>query len=118
MCVSVAPVCKSEEPAVVGASLEEVLKVKCEVSADPSDVNFVWQFNNSGESFEVAPTRYATNNGSTSELMYTPTSERDYGTLTCWARNTIGRQLEPCIFQVVPACKRILFALIGSIFHC
>lgn len=35
--------------------------------------------------------------------MYTPLIERDYGTLACWGRNAIGRQAEPCIFQIVPA---------------
>lgn len=37
------------------------------------------------------------------ELIYTPKGERDYGTLACWGRNSIGKQLEPCLFQVVPA---------------
>lgn len=38
-----------------------------------------------------------------SELLYTPKNERDYGTLACWGKNSIGKQIEPCIFQVVPA---------------
>jgi len=88
---------------VVGASLDEVLKVRCHVTADPGDVSFLWQFNNSGENFEVEHSRFGTGNGSTSELFYTPKSERDYGTLTCWGRNAIGRQTEPCVFQLVPA---------------
>ena len=37
------------------------------------------------------------------ELVYTPKSERDYGTLACYGKNTIGKQSEPCLFQVVPA---------------
>ncbi|KAK6621428.1 hypothetical protein RUM44_001235 [Polyplax serrata] len=98
-----APVCHNDEVVVVGASLDEAVKVRCQVSADPTDVNFIWQFNNSGENFEVAPTRFGTANGSTSELMYTPLIERDYGTLACWGRNDIGRQGEPCVFQIVPA---------------
>lgn len=97
--------CRSDEALVVGASLDEAVRVRCHVTADPTDVNFVWQFNNSGEYMEVAPTRFATANGSTSELMYTPTIERDYGTLACWGRNTIGRQLEPCVFHIVPAAR-------------
>jgi hypothetical protein len=88
---------------VVGASLDEALKVRCHVTADPGDVTFVWQFNNSGESFEVEQSRFGTGNGSTSDLNYTPKSERDYGTLACWGRNTIGRQADPCVFQLVPA---------------
>lgn len=38
-----------------------------------------------------------------SELVYTPKNERDFGTLACWAKNSIGKQAEPCLFQVVPA---------------
>lgn len=38
-----------------------------------------------------------------SELLYTPKNERDFGTLACWAKNAIGKQTEPCLFQVVPA---------------
>lgn len=37
------------------------------------------------------------------ELIYTPKGERDYGTLACWGTNSIGKQMEPCLFQVVPA---------------
>ncbi|XP_024215240.2 uncharacterized protein [Halyomorpha halys] len=103
--IQYAPVCVYTEPVIVGASLEEAVKVKCVVSADPTDLSFFWQFNNSGESFQVAPSRYATSNGTVSELVYTPKSERDYGTLTCSASNSIGRQAEPCLFQVVPATK-------------
>lgn len=88
---------------MVGASLDEVLIVRCHVTADPGDVSFIWQFNNSGENFEVDQSRFGTGNGSTSELHYTPKSERDYGTLACWGRNTIARQAEPCVFQLVPA---------------
>ena len=42
------------------------------------------------------------------ELIYTPKGERDYGTLACWGRNPIGKQIEPCLFQIVPAGKQIL----------
>jgi hypothetical protein len=38
-------------------------------------------------------------------LRYTPVSELDYGTLSCWAQNTIGTQTSPCVFQVVAAGK-------------
>ncbi|KAJ8969834.1 hypothetical protein NQ317_001006 [Molorchus minor] len=104
--VRYAPVCSKEnEITVIGASIDEALRVRCQVSADPTDVTFLWQFNNSGESFDVSPARFATSSGNVSELMYTPASQRDYGTLTCWGTNSIGRQMEPCIFQVVPAAK-------------
>jgi hypothetical protein len=107
-----APVCKNEDITVVGASLDEVLRVRCHVTADPGDVSFVWQFNNSGESFEVEKSRFGTANGSTSDLKYTPKSERDYGTLACWGRNAIGNQADPCIFQLVPAGNQLLSVML------
>ncbi|XP_066591328.1 protein turtle homolog A-like [Prorops nasuta] len=103
--VQFAPVCKSKEMTIIGASLEESVRVRCEVDADPGEVDFVWEFNNSGENFEVAPAKFDGNNGTTSELLYTPVSERDYGALTCWGRNVIGKQEAPCIYQVIPAVK-------------
>ncbi|KAF9823857.1 hypothetical protein SFRURICE_013394 [Spodoptera frugiperda] len=101
--VQYAPVCGETSPQVVGAALDEALRVRCSVHADPADVTFLWQFNNSGESFNVSPARYGTVNGSISELRYTPASERDYGALTCRGTNTVGRQAQPCVFQIVPA---------------
>lgn len=38
-----------------------------------------------------------------SRLNYTPTTDLDYGTISCWGRNAIGEQQAPCIFQVVAA---------------
>ncbi|XP_063831478.1 neural cell adhesion molecule 1-like isoform X2 [Ostrinia nubilalis] len=103
--VQYAPVCGESSPQVVGAALDEALRVRCSVHADPADVTFLWQFNNSGESFNVSPARYATVNGSISELRYTPASERDYGALTCRGTNSVGRQEQPCVFQIVPAAR-------------
>ncbi|CAG9764806.1 unnamed protein product [Ceutorhynchus assimilis] len=103
--VRYAPVCREPDITVIGASLDETLKVHCDVSADPTDVTFLWQFNNSGESFDAQPPRSATSSRNISELTYTPKSQKDYGTLTCWGTNSIGRQVEPCVFQVVPASK-------------
>lgn len=44
------------------------------------------------------------------QLTYTPKSERDYGTLACWGKNKIGKQVEPCLFQIVPAGEFITYA--------
>lgn len=32
-----------------------------------------------------------------------PCCTQDYGTLMCWARNLVGEQSQPCVFQVVEA---------------
>ncbi|GBP04548.1 Synaptogenesis protein syg-2 [Eumeta japonica] len=100
--VQFAPVCDNMTPSVVGARLDEPLRVRCAVSADPADVTFYWQFNNSGESFDVSPARYG---GTTSELRYRAASERDYGALLCRATNSVGSQIRPCVFQIVPASR-------------
>ncbi|XP_058813895.1 serine-rich adhesin for platelets isoform X2 [Topomyia yanbarensis] len=123
-----APVCASSSIMIVGASLDETVAVPCHVVADPLDVSFDWNFSNSGERFEVTSGQFnllqdfhssdgnlvgmsqlydgAEESSETIyELPYTPKSERDYGTLACWGKNSIGKQLEPCLFQVVPAAK-------------
>ncbi|CAH2095620.1 unnamed protein product [Euphydryas editha] len=101
--VQFAPVCAQATPRVVGARLDEPLLVRCAVRADPTDLTFTWQFNNSGESFQVSPARYVPKGGTASELRYRAASERDYGALLCRASNSVGRQHQPCVFQIVPA---------------
>ncbi|XP_058808984.1 hemicentin-2-like [Phymastichus coffea] len=122
--VQFAPRCARKEVQLVGASLEESVRLRCEVEADPAGaVDFVWEFSNSGENFEVAPAGARLDRGggndsepaaagggggrrlSSSELLYTPLSERDYGALSCWARNAIGKQAQACLYQVVPATR-------------
>ncbi|XP_030369945.1 uncharacterized protein LOC115620710 [Scaptodrosophila lebanonensis] len=126
-----APVCSSSSVSVIGASLEEAVPIPCRVNSDPPEIDFEWTFSSSGEHFEVPSGHYATIQDPTttttsdvrrtiveanethfesyvetiSELIYTPKGERDYGTLACWGRNAIGKQAEPCLFQVVPAAK-------------
>lgn len=94
-----APICRYSDALVVGGSRGESLDITCEVEADPPARSFRWKFNNSGETLDVAPERY-TSNGTTSVLKYTPVSDLDYGTLSCWAMNDVGHQVLPCIIQV------------------
>ncbi|CAK1545417.1 unnamed protein product [Leptosia nina] len=103
--VQYAPTCAQATPVVIGARLDESLRVRCTVSADPADVAFYWQFNNSGESFQVSPARYVSTGGTASELRYRAASERDYGALLCRASNAVGTQHKPCVFQIVPAAR-------------
>ncbi|CAD6994654.1 unnamed protein product, partial [Ceratitis capitata] len=124
-----APVCSTSTMVVIGASLEEAVPIPCRVNSDPPEIDFEWTFSTSGEHFEVPSGHYATIQEATttgdvhrtiieandthfetyvetvSELIYTPKGERDYGTLACWGQNSIGKQSEPCLFQVVPAAK-------------
>ncbi|RLU16894.1 hypothetical protein DMN91_010963 [Ooceraea biroi] len=104
--VKFAPVCKEDRIIVVGASKGESLDIACSVEADPPAHNFRWKFNNSGETLEVAPGRFSMEKSSgVSVLRYTPNTELDYGTLSCWADNLVGTQSRPCLFQLVAAGK-------------
>ena len=54
-----------------------------------------------GETVDMPHDRFRSTN-SRSVVEYVPRTELDYGSLLCWATNSIGRQREPCIFHLVP----------------
>lgn len=39
------------------------------------------------------------------QLVYSLNTARDYGTILCWAENSLGNQAEPCVFHLIPAGK-------------
>ncbi|KAG5882968.1 hypothetical protein JTB14_037321 [Gonioctena quinquepunctata] len=96
------PVCSQDREELYGALKQETVTLRCRVDANPAVVTFHWTFNNSGDQSDVAPGTF-TNEVSSSRLNYTPTTDLDYGTLLCYGENEIGRQKEPCVFQVVVA---------------
>uniref|UniRef100_A0A1A9W080 Ig-like domain-containing protein n=1 Tax=Glossina brevipalpis TaxID=37001 RepID=A0A1A9W080_9MUSC len=99
------PICKHLDRVIlIGASKDETVEVACEIQADPPPRTFRWKFNNSGETLDVGSERFSVN-GSRSILKYTPVTDQDYGTLSCWASNEVGTQTQPCLFQVVLAGK-------------
>lgn len=85
-----------------GALKHETISLVCEVEASPTTVTFHWTFNSSGDLTDIPSTKY-TNEGTSSRLNYTPSSDMDYGTLGCWASNTVGSSKQPCIYQVIAA---------------
>ncbi|OXU30972.1 hypothetical protein TSAR_010065, partial [Trichomalopsis sarcophagae] len=104
--IKYAPVCKEDRIVVVGASRGESLEIACRVEADPPAHSFRWKFNNSGETLEVPAKRFSVEPaGGLSILTYKPTTDLDYGTLSCWAENIVGIQSRPCLFQLVAAGK-------------
>lgn len=102
--VSVAPGCKGSGNVQLGAVRHETLSVRCEVEADPPLVRFSWTYNRSRDVLHVPGARIH-NDGLNSTLDYKPTGDLDFGTLACWASNTIGRQQHPCLFQIMPASE-------------
>ncbi|XP_018570338.1 nephrin, partial [Anoplophora glabripennis] len=96
------PVCIQEREELYGALKQETVTLRCQVDANPAVVTFHWTFNNSGDQTDVPANRF-TNEVTSSRLNYTPVSDLDYGTLLCYGVNEVGRQKDPCVFQVVIA---------------
>ncbi|XP_067617196.1 uncharacterized protein side-IV isoform X2 [Eurosta solidaginis] len=97
-----APICSTDHEELLGALKHETLMLKCEVDSSPPSEAFTWTFNSSGEQTELPARLHSTETGM-SRLNYTPTTDLDYGTISCWGRNSIGMQKSPCIFQIVAA---------------
>lgn len=97
---TVAPICKSGQRMVYGAGANERLQVTCDVDSDPKNVSFKWFFNdllNEIKTFSSNETR--------SIVTYVLSSVPTYGKLLCFAENRVGRQNDPCIFNVIPASE-------------
>uniref|UniRef100_A0A0K8U830 Hemicentin-1 n=1 Tax=Bactrocera latifrons TaxID=174628 RepID=A0A0K8U830_BACLA len=97
-----APTCATDHEELLGALKHETLLLKCEVDSSPPAEAFTWTFNSSGEQTELPARLHSTETGM-SRLNYTPATDLDYGTISCWGRNSIGQQKNPCIFQIVAA---------------
>ncbi|XP_015927704.1 neural cell adhesion molecule 2 [Parasteatoda tepidariorum] len=101
--ISHAPVCKENQQITYVVGLNESVIVRCEVEAMPTDVTFKWEFSNT-----VRKHYYLqhVSEGVVSNATYRPMNLADYGTLFCWANNSIGHQQSSCFFTVIaPACK-------------
>lgn len=102
-----APRCREDnERREITVARHETVLLKCEVEALPDDyVRFSWTYNGTVGDVLPMPNSRIENKGLVSMLEYTPNAETDYGTLACWASNSIGRQRTPCIFNIVPASR-------------
>ncbi|KAI5740214.1 hypothetical protein M8J76_001756 [Diaphorina citri] len=97
-----APVCRPGQETTIGVARNEVAKIHCEVEANPPALEFRWKFNNTSESTEIERHLFSVE-GSRSTITFTPSSQRDYGTLLCWAKNPWGAMKAPCVYHVIPA---------------
>ncbi|KAK8376224.1 hypothetical protein O3P69_008728 [Scylla paramamosain] len=102
--VKYAPVCGRQERTQHSVAKLENAEVSCRVDANPPKVTFRWTFNNTAEAIDVPDGRFVVV-GTESRVNYTPMNELDYGTLLCWANNSIGVQTHPCVFHIVAAGK-------------
>ncbi|CAH2008832.1 unnamed protein product [Acanthoscelides obtectus] len=100
------PVCRADQKRVYGVARHERVNILCEVDAYPPPDSFKWTFNNSEETTDVSSARYHSGGQHfISTLTYTPVSELDYGSVMCWANNLPGKQVEACMYHIIPAGK-------------
>ncbi|KAF2364232.1 CD80-like immunoglobulin C2-set [Trinorchestia longiramus] len=105
-------------PKIYGTGVGVPVNITCSVDAHPKPHTFTWSLNattqehaaedsprrhNSGRVPNKSRTTTASHGSSSNLLTYTPHSSHEFGTLLCWAQNDVGRQADPCVFQVVPA---------------
>ena len=95
-----APVCREGQKKLFGVATREQVQVACEVDADPPQVSFRWSLNNS---FEVLAVASVMSSELRSVALYAPRTKFGYGQLACIAKNRVGVQRQPCLFDVVPA---------------
>ncbi|RZF32972.1 hypothetical protein LSTR_LSTR008685 [Laodelphax striatellus] len=98
------PVCRPGQQKVIGVARGEIVRILCEVEANPPNIDFSWKFNSSRETIDIEPNHYTVEK-TRSLFGFTPMTELDYGTLYCWGKNVLGKQKEPCIYTVIPAGK-------------
>lgn len=121
-----APVCSWSGSQSLSIARGSSTPLQCDVSADPPVLRFRWYLNHTSESSgHSLPT--ALNLTQSSELpdrtepgstgysqtaVYTPNSRFDYGNLLCMAENSLGSQSQPCLFQILPAGKKLIKILL------
>lgn len=97
------PRCRDRQKGVYHVARHETTRINCEVEADPGDVRFRWQFNSSLETLDIVS--FNQSGPRSSSAYYTPRRKADYGSLICFASNSVGKTATPCVFSILPAGK-------------
>ncbi|XP_039281499.1 nephrin isoform X2 [Nilaparvata lugens] len=133
--VKFAPICRPGQKTTVLAARYEPTEIICEVEANPAEVSFTWRMESATETdslggFHDGAVTYSRTDGTSSNEVvpdsrdgsrdervefsvedtrstatFRPASLADYGTVSCWATNSLGRQTVPCQFYLVPAVQ-------------
>lgn len=103
--VIVAPVCKTAQKSTYDVALNELVQVSCDVDSDPKNVSFKWFFNDS-----LNEIKSFSSNETRSVASYVPSSIRTYGKMICYGENRVGRQKDPCIFNIIPASMYTVYS--------
>lgn len=114
---------------IYAATRNELAEVRCQVDAEPPEVQFHWSLNSSAlgvlnspgsqfsfgngvssssaHAYSNTPEAFAfTSNLTLAVARFMPRNRFGYGALACWAQNSVGVQTQPCIFNIVPTGKK------------
>ncbi|CAH0718442.1 unnamed protein product, partial [Brenthis ino] len=103
--VKYSPACKTAKTASLYVARGETVQIDCELDSNPMDpMTYQWWFNNTSHSkLELHSEANTQNNRG--RYQYTVNSSADYGWVQCAGTNSVGRQLAPCLFHILPAEK-------------
>ncbi|XP_022665944.1 nephrin-like isoform X2 [Varroa jacobsoni] len=101
--IKFAPMCAATQRFTYGISRQEPVAVNCFVDSDPAEVSFRWAFNSSEGVVKDISEGFSNTSGGRSTLLYKPLLDDDFGSLLCWAQNSVGAQREPCVFSLITA---------------
>ncbi|OQR75156.1 titin-like [Tropilaelaps mercedesae] len=101
--IKFAPICAATQRFTYGISRQEPVAVNCFVDSDPAEVSFRWALNNSEGVLKDISEGFSSTSGGRSTLLYKPLLDDDFGSLLCWAQNSVGAQREPCVFSLITA---------------
>ena len=76
--------------------------VDCHLDSQPPVTQVYWISSKQGHQARLPPTSFTLMEGF-SRLSYQPDREADYGELLCYGVNSVGSQLEPCVFSIEAA---------------
>ncbi|XP_014240032.1 nephrin-like [Cimex lectularius] len=100
--VKFVPVCRPGQGNVIGVGRGELVRIPCEIESNPPATSYIWKFNHTGESIEI-PNSHYTSEPNHSVASFSPSTEHDFGTLLCWAKNQLGTMRHPCAYHIIPA---------------
>ncbi|KAF2364798.1 Immunoglobulin-like domain [Trinorchestia longiramus] len=98
-----APECMVDQPAVLAVGKGERVNISCRVASNPLRATFHWKLNGSERTYSKFSGISSVRGQLVSHYSFLGTSDKDYGSLLCWANNSVGVQQKACVFTIIPA---------------
>ncbi|XP_018015236.2 neuronal cell adhesion molecule [Hyalella azteca] len=103
LAIMYAPECMVDQPAVLAVGKGERVNISCRVASNPLRATFHWKLNGSERTYSKYKGISSHRGQLVSHYSFLGTSDKDYGSLLCWANNSVGVQQKACVFTIIPA---------------